>query len=110
MKTKIDAAQALGSYVIIELETKPTQSTAGLFIPTNTQDKSTVGKIISVGKGEFKEGAYVNLDPSLEIGAIVLFKQYSGTEIEINGIACVVINAKDVMAVIKTNTSANAKN
>ncbi len=73
---------------------EPEQRTAGgIYIPDIAQEKTREGKVVAVGKTE-KPCAFT-------VGDMVIFETFGGTEITIDGHKHIIMNVKDVIAIIK---------
>ncbi|MCK9290441.1 MAG: co-chaperone GroES [Bacteroidales bacterium] len=83
--------QPLHENVILDLsEEKAEQRTAsGLIIPDTAKEKPQIAKILAIGTIE---------NPAISVGDAVLFKKYSGTEIEYEGKKLLIIPYADLLA------------
>jgi len=83
--------QPLNEQVILDMtDEKGEQRTAtGLIIPETAKEKPQTAKVLAIGNIE-------NL--AIAIGDIVLFKKYSGTELEFEGKKLLVIPYADLLA------------
>jgi chaperonin GroES len=70
----------------------------GLYIPDTAKEKPQQGEIVAVGPGGIEKGERVPME--LEVGQIVLYGKYSGTEVTINDNKLLIIKESDVLAVI----------
>lgn len=88
----------LGNRVLI-LPEKPQEKTAGgLLLPEAAQKESQRGEVVACGQGEYAEkGNWV--EPQVLEGQTVLFAKYGGTEIEIDGVAYLVMRSTDLLGV-----------
>src|SRR6202041_1646705 len=77
------------------------QGTAsGLVIPDTAKEKPQEGKVLAVGPGRFDDkGARVPVD--VQVGDVVLYSKYGGTEVKYSGEEYLVLSARDVLAVIE---------
>ena len=77
------------------------QTTAsGLVIPDTAKEKPQEGKVLAVGPGRFDDkGARVPVD--VQVGDVVLYSKYGGTEVKYSGEEFLVLSARDVLAVIE---------
>ena len=76
------------------------QTTAsGLVIPDTAKEKPQEGEVLAVGPGRFEEGQRLPLDVS--VGDKVVYSKYGGTEITVDGQDLLILNARDVLAVLK---------
>ena len=79
----------------------------GIIIPDSAKEKPSQGEILSVGPGGRDEaGKLIPID--LNVGDIVLFGKWSGTEVKIDGQEVLIMKESDIMGVI-TDGSAKKK-
>ncbi len=89
--------QPLSENVILDLsDDKAEQRTAsGLIIPDTAKEKPQTAKVLAIGNIE---------NPAIAAGDVVLFKKYSGTEVEFEGKKLLVIPYADLLAkVVETD-------
>jgi chaperonin GroES len=73
---------------------------SGLVIPDTAKEKPQEGKVIAVGPGRFDDkGARVPVD--VQVGDVVLYSKYGGTEVKYSGQEYLVLSARDVLAIIE---------
>jgi chaperonin GroES len=79
----------------IEAEDK----TTGAIIPDTAREKPSQGEIVAVGPGGRDEaGRVIPID--LRVGDRVLFGQWSGTEVKIDGTELLIMKESDIMGVV----------
>ena len=76
------------------------QTTAsGLVIPDTAKEKPQEGKVLATGPGRIDDnGNRVPLDVSE--GDVVIFSKYGGTEVKYDGKELLLLNARDILAVV----------
>ena len=76
------------------------QTTAsGLVIPDTAKEKPQEGKVIATGPGRIDDnGNRIPLD--VAEGDVVIFSKYGGTEVKYNGQEYLLLNARDILAVV----------
>lgn len=76
------------------------QTTAsGLVIPDTAKEKPQEGQVIATGPGRVDDnGKRVPLD--VAEGDIVIFSKYGGTEVKYDGNDLLLLNARDILAVV----------
>ena len=85
--------------VVRRLEEEKTTA-SGLIIPDSATEKPSEGEIIAVGKGKTSDnGSIIALD--VKIGDKVLFGQYAGTEIKVDGETLLMMREDDIVAVVE---------
>jgi chaperonin GroES len=73
---------------------------SGLVIPDTAKEKPQEGKVLAVGPGRIDDkGARVPVD--VQVGDVVLYSKYGGTEVKYSGEEYLVLSARDVLAVIE---------
>ncbi len=86
--------------VIVRRTEEEKTTTSGLIIPDSATEKPSKGEIVATGNGRVNDnGDTVALD--VKVGDQVLFGQYAGTEIKVDGETLLVMREDDVVAVIE---------
>ncbi len=76
------------------------KSAGGIIIPGNSQEKPNKGEVIAVGTGKKSDtGEKITLD--VQKGDIVLFSQYGGNEVSINGEDLIIMREDSVLAILE---------
>jgi chaperonin GroES len=73
----------LRNYIIVKREAAETTSALGIIIPEAAQKSSDVGTVVAAGPGNLERGERVPLD--VEVGDRVMFAQFTGKEVEVDG-------------------------
>ena len=72
---------------------------SGLVIPDTAKEKPQEGKVLSIGPGRVDDnGNRVPLD--VAEGDVVIFSKYGGTEVKYDGQDLLLLNARDILAVV----------
>lgn len=89
----------LNDRVVVKRAPEETLSQGGIVIPDNSAEKPTRGEVVAVGNGKLNDdGSRAKL--TLKVGDKVLFGQYSGTEITIDGEKVLIMREDDVLATV----------
>jgi chaperonin GroES len=72
----------------------------GIIIPDTAKEKPAEGEVLAVGPGMRDEGGRL-CQPDVVIGDIVLFGNYAGTEIIIDGEDRLILREKDILGVLE---------
>ena len=76
------------------------KTSGGIIIPDTAKEKPQEGEVVAVGPGaKSEDGKIVSMD--VEVGDIVLFGKWSGTEIKIDGTEYSIMKESDVMGIAK---------
>ena len=71
----------------------------GIIIPDSAKEKPQEGEVMATGKGKrLDDGKTVALD--VEVGARILFGNYSGNEIKLDGLEYIIMREDDVLGVL----------
>ena len=89
----------LGDRIVVQPEEEAEARTAsGLVIPDTAKEKPQLGKVLAVGPGEMKDGERIPLD--VNVGDVVFYSKYGGTEAKVEGTDLLILSARDVLAVL----------
>ncbi len=84
----------LADRVLIESAPAEEKTASGIIIPDTAKEKPLQGKVIAVGPGKTDEPM------TLKEGDTVLYGQYSGTEIKLDGTTYLIMRESDVYGVL----------
>ena len=79
----------LADRVLIEAAPAEQKTASGIFIPDTAKEKPLNGTIVAIGAGKIDEPMTV------KVGDSVLYGQYSGTEIKIDGKSYLIMKLKE---------------
>ncbi len=86
--------------VVVRRKEEETTTPGGIVLPDSATEKPVQGEILAAGKGKILENGDVRpLD--VQVGDLVLFGKYSGTEVKLNGEEVLVMREEDIMGVIE---------
>jgi chaperonin GroES len=91
--------QPLADRVVLEVMEENQQTAGGLFIPDSAREKPQQGRILAVGPGARVDGKLIEM--SVEVGQIVLFAKYGGTDVRIEGCDYKIVAEKDILGIIQ---------
>ena len=80
----------------VEMEEK-TQS--GFILPSASQEKQQMAKIVAVGPGGLIDGKEVTMQ--VKVGDKVLYSKYAGSEFKIDGKELTIIRQSDILATVE---------
>ncbi|GAA3060508.1 MULTISPECIES: co-chaperone GroES [Actinomycetes] len=85
--------------VVRPLEAEQTTA-SGLVIPDTAKEKPQEGEVVAVGPGRVDDkGNRVPVD--VAEGDVVIYSKFGGTEVKVGGDEFLVLNARDVLAVVE---------
>lgn len=87
--------------VIVEIARVEKQTASGIVLPDTAKEETpTMAKVIAVGEGRILDNG-TRLPVEVKTGQTVVFTKYAGVEIEHEGVTYLVLNEKDIVAVIE---------
>jgi len=84
----------LADRVLIEPAPAEVKTASGIIIPDSAKEKPLKGKIVASGNGKPDEPMTV------KVGDEVLFGQYSGTEIKLEGTTYMIMREADIYGIL----------
>ena len=86
--------------VVVRRTEEETKSAGGIVIPDSAAEKPSQGEVIAVGPGKkLDSGAVQEVD--LKAGDRILFGQYAGSTVKIDGEELLIMNESEVFGVIE---------
>ena len=73
---------------------------SGIVIPDTAKEKPQQGEVLAVGPGRRSEQTGEIIPLGVNVGDTVVYSKYGGTEITIDGEDLLILNARDVLAVV----------
>jgi|TARA_B100001758_G_C18191499_1_gene494847 chaperonin GroES len=83
----------LADRVLIQTAPSEEKTASGIYIPDTAKEKPLKGSIVAVGSGKKDETMQV------KVGDVVLYGQYSGTEIKIDGNDYLIMKESDIYGI-----------
>jgi chaperonin GroES len=90
----------LGDRLIVRAIEEEETTESGIVLPDSTKDKPHKGKVLAVGEGSINEETGRRSPLDVAEGDEVLYSQYGGTEIKIDGEELLVLREADLVAVV----------
>lgn len=85
---------------IVVRRTEEEQKTAGgILLPGSAQEKPQQGEVIAVGNGQITDNGVRVLD--VKVGDKVLFGQYAGQTVKVDGEELLIMKESDVLGVLE---------
>ena len=89
----------LGDRILVERIEQESKTAGGIIIPDNAKEKPKQAKVLAVGPGAKDENGK-RLPMDVAVGDIVLFTQWAGNEIKVEGKDLLVLKESDVIGII----------
>jgi len=90
----------LADRIVVEPIEEEEPKKGKIIIPDTAKEKPQQGKVIAVGPGRIIEDGK-RISPEVKTGDTVLYGKYSGTEIEIDDKKYLILDERDILAVIE---------
>jgi len=74
---------------------------SGLVIPDTAKEKPQQGDVLAVGPGRRSDNTGELVPMDVAEGDTVVYSKYGGTEITVGGEDLLILNARDVLAILK---------
>lgn len=86
--------------VLVRRVEEETVSAGGIVLPGSATEKPNRGEVLAAGKGRILENGDVR-PMDVKVGDTVLFGQYSGTAVKVEGEELLMMREEDIMGVIE---------
>ena len=96
------ALKPLDDRIVVKPNEAETQTASGLVIPDTAKEKPQQGKVLAVGIGKRAESTGELIPLDIKVGDTVLYSKYGGTEVTVDGDDLLVLNARDVLAIVES--------
>ena len=84
--------------VVQSIETEE-KTKSGFILPSASQEKQQMAKIIAVGPGGIIDGKEIVMQ--VKVGDVVLYSKYSGSEFKVDGKELTIIRQSDILAIVE---------
>ena len=86
--------------VVVKRQDEETTSSGGIVLPGSATEKPQQGEVVAVGPGKKTEdGKLVPVD--LKVGDQVIFGQYGGNTVKVDGDELLILNESEIFGVVK---------
>ncbi len=92
----------LDDRIVVRPNEAETQTASGLVIPDTAKEKPQQGEVLAVGPGKRSENSGDLIPVDIKVGDTVLYSKYGGTEVSSNGEDLLVLNSRDVLAIVES--------
>ena len=88
----------LHTRVLVKRADEETKTPGGIIIPNTAQEKPRHGKVVAVGQGKVLDDGSIR-PLHVKINDIVIFGQFSGTEVELDGEKLLIFEENEILGV-----------
>ena len=86
--------------VVVRRKEEEKTSAGGIVLPGSAKEKPNQGEVIAVGEGKLLESG--ELRPvGVKAGDVVIFGQYSGSTVKVDGEELIVLNESEIFGVVE---------
>lgn len=93
--------QPLEDRIVVRPNDAEETTASGLVIPDTAKEKPQQGTVLAVGPGRRSDTTGELIPVDVAEGDTVVYSKYGGTDIAIAGEDLLILNARDVLAVVK---------
>ncbi|MRX28173.1 co-chaperone GroES [Kangiella sp. HZ709] len=86
--------------VVVKRIEEEALSAGGIVIPDNAKEKANKGTVIAVGNGKALDNGDVRA-LAVKEGDVVLFGQYAGQEVKVDGDKVLVLKEEEIFAIVE---------
>ena len=90
--------QPMGDRLVVKPMQSEEKTKSGIYLPDTAKEKPQEGKVIAVGPGRMTEDGKTRITPNVEVGDIVIYAKYGGSEIKIDGEEFIIMRESDILA------------
>ncbi|MFZ5365793.1 MAG: co-chaperone GroES [Patescibacteria group bacterium] len=87
-------------YILIEPVEAERKTPSGIVLPETHEEKPQRGKVLAVGDSEITDSGAKRSAP-VKIGDFVIYKQWDGNEVKIEGKEYLFVKFEDILAVLE---------
>jgi chaperonin GroES len=87
----------MGDRLVVKPMQSEEKTKSGIYLPDTAKEKPQEGKVIAVGPGRMTDEGK-RIAPDVEVGDIVLYTKYGGSEIKIDGEEFIIMRESDILA------------
>lgn len=85
--------------IVVRRSEEEQKTAGGLLLANNAQEKPSQGEVLAVGNGQIRDNGDVRpLD--VKVGDTVLFGQYAGSTVKVDGEELLIMRESDVLGVV----------
>ncbi len=90
----------LGDRILVKPLAAEEKTASGIVLPDTAKEKPQQGEVLAVGSGRLLESGQ-KVDLEVKVGDKVIYSKYAGNEIKIDGEECMIMNERDILAIVE---------
>ena len=100
MIIKSNSVKPLFDNVLIKPLEEESKTPSGILLPETAKEKPQIGQIMAVGKGGVSDDGK-KIEIIVKVGQKVMYKKWGGNEVKVNGEEWLLVEQKDIFAIIE---------
>lgn len=72
----------------------------GIVLPETAKEKPQIGKVMAIGPGGLSDTGK-KIPMKIKVGQKVIYKKWGGNEVKVNGEEWLLVEQKDILAIVK---------
>lgn len=100
MSMQSKSIKPLFDYVLIKPLEGETKTPSGILLPETAKEKPQIGKVMAVGTGGITDDGK-KIPMVIKVGQKVMYKKWGGNEIKVETEEWLLVEQKDILAVIE---------
>lgn len=89
----------LSDRILLEKVEAEKKTASGILLAEATKEKPSMATVVAVGPGKVEDGVLIPV--GVEVGQTVIFKQYAGTDVKYENKEYLIVEIKDVLAIVE---------
>ena len=85
--------------VVVETLETEEKTKSGFILPSASQEKQQMAKIVAVGPGGVIDGKEIVMQ--VKVGDTVLYSKYAGSDFKVDGKELTIISQNDILAIVE---------
>ena len=86
--------------VVVRRKEEESLSAGGIVLPGSAKEKPNQGEVVAVGDGAILDSGEVR-PVALQVGDVVIFGQYSGNAVKIDGEELIIMSESEIFGVVE---------
>ena len=95
------ALKPLEDRIVVKPNDAEERTASGLVIPDTAKEKPQEGTVVAAGPGRWNEDGDGRVALDVQVGDVVIYSKYGGTEVKVDGEEYLILSARDVLATLK---------
>lgn len=96
-KTKV---KPLFDHVLIQPAKAEEKTSSGIYLPETNKEKPQMGTVMAVGPGAVDDHGKT-MPMTVKVGQQVMYKKWGGNEVKVNGEEMMIVEQKDILAIVE---------